>query len=84
MMVAGRTTIAVILCLGLGGCGAGSPVVITGSETTVSIEAGKWSNPMPLAVSFCAQYERDAVEVGHGSFNYNENIYLYVYDCVER
>ncbi len=83
--MAGRITIAVILCFGLGGCGGiDSPKVISGGETTVSIQAGKWRNPISLADSYCAKYGRNAVEVSHGVFGYNESSTLYVYDCVER
>jgi hypothetical protein len=80
-----RAAFAVIICLGLAGCGGFvSPQVITGGETTVSIQAGKWRNPISEAISYCAQYGRKAVEVSHGIFGYNKNSVLYVYDCVEK
>ncbi len=83
-MAVSRTTIAVIIFFGLGGCGLGGSEVIAGGETTVSITAGKWSNPISLADSHCAQYGRKAVEVSHGSISYDELTFLYVYDCVEK
>ena len=84
-MAARRTVIAIIMFFGLGGCGGlGSPEVIAGGETTVSIEGGKWRNPISLADSYCAQYGRKAVEVSHGSISYDELTVLYVYDCVEK
>jgi len=83
--MASRTTTAVIICLGLGGCGGfDGPQVITGGETTVSIQTGKWRSPISVADSYCAQYGRKAVEVSHGNFGYNLNSALYVYDCVEK
>ena len=84
-MVVSRTVIAVIIFVGLGGCGGlGSPKVIVGGETTVSIVGGKWRNPISLADSYCAQYGRKAVEVSHGSMDYDELTILYVYDCIEK
>jgi hypothetical protein len=82
--MAGRTAIAVIVCFGLGGCGLAGPEVIAGGETTVSIVSGKRINPISLAESYCAQYDRKAEEVSHGTIGYAENKVLYVYDCVEK
>ncbi len=84
-MAASHTVFAVIIFFGLGGCGGlDSPKVIAGGETTVSIEGGKWRNPILLADSYCAQYGRKAVEVSHGSMGYDELTILYVYDCIEK
>jgi len=84
-MAARRTVFAVIIFFGLGGCGGlGSPKVIAGGETTVSIVGGKWRNPISLADSYCAQYGRKAVEVSHGPMGYDELTILYVYDCIEK
>ena len=80
-----RTTIAVIMCFGLAGCGGFvGPQVIAGGETTVSIRAGKWRSPITLASTYCDQYGRKAVEVSHGVIGYDEAFALYVYDCVEK
>ncbi len=83
--MARRTAVVVIVFFWLGGCGGfGSPGVIAGGETTVSIQAGKWRNPQSLADNYCAKYEREAVEVSHGKIGYNKVYDLYVYDCVEK
>ena len=82
--MASRTTIAVIICSGLGGCGLGGPEIIADSEFTVSILGGKWRNPVSLADSHCAQYGRKAVEISHRSISQDELKVLYVYDCVDE
>ncbi len=84
-MAISRTGISVIIFFGRGSCGGlGSPEVIAGSETTVSIVGGKWRGPISLADKHCTQYERKAVEVGRKTVSHNELTVLYVYDCVEK
>ncbi len=84
-MAVSRMAVSVIIFIWLCGCGGfGSPEVIAGGETTVSIKGGKMRNPDSLADNYCSQYGRTAVEVGRRSVSYNELSVLYVYDCVGK
>jgi hypothetical protein len=57
-----------IAALLLAGCAittrAEEPSIITGSAEGVSIRAGVWANPGPLAEQHCAKYDKTAALLG--------------------
>jgi hypothetical protein len=63
-----RHLILALVLLSLAGCAiikkAEEPSIITGSSKAVSIRAGVWANPGPLAESHCARYDKETVLVG--------------------
>ena len=61
---------------------AGSRIV-AGSQSTVSIEAGSWTNPDDDAEAHCASFGKSAVFVGKQRLSDWKVTDLFVYDCKE-
>jgi len=55
--------------------------IIAGSSSTVSIEAGGWTNPDDDAEAHCAGFGRHAQFVGKQRLSDWKVTDLYVYDC---
>jgi len=59
-----------------------SPSVVVGSDSTVSIEAGKAVEPHNFAQNYCAQYNKSAVYLGATTLSASDITRMYAYDCV--
>jgi len=61
-----------------------SPRIVAGSETTVTMTAGKWADADSAAARYCAQFDRDSVRRGRATLSADDFTDLWVFDCVSR
>lgn len=61
-----------------------SPTILGGNENTVSIEAGKITNPYDFAQKYCERFGKHAVKIGSTAITDSDITRLYGYDCVSE
>jgi len=57
------------------------PRIVAGGETTVTLEAGQWSETESFARDYCGQFGRRAVPRGTARISEDKLTSLFIYDC---
>lgn len=57
------------------------PRLLAGSETTLTLEAGQWSDTESFARDYCARFGKRAVPQGTARISEDKLTSLFIYDC---